>query len=422
MHLLVVDDNADVRAYLDDLLRGYGHNITLAANGQEGIEAARKYQPDVVLLDLNMPEMDGLEVVQHLRENRCSAQVIVLLAQYSADIAESALSLGADDFLVKPLHESLLLAKLSLLERVLRGSGEVGLLRALIGQVMDGVIAVNANGAIAQANEAAEQMFDAPYTELLGQPISHFIIDDTLAERAVENVPLQRAFESTPIEVTGRRSTGEEFYAEARRGILMLGNISYIVLLLRDITEQKRTQAQVTFLAHHDFLTGLPNKKTFSDRLQHAIHLADRTSSKAALLLIDLDFFKQVNDRLGHQEGDAVLKSVAEQLKACVRDIDVVARIGGDEFAAVLYNLDGGNPALVAQRMIDALARSGLGRNAGKTVGASIGIACYPDDGQDVAALIATADTAMYRAKASGRNQFCCASDALNQQLKNSAN
>lgn len=180
------------------------------------------------------------------------------------------------------------------------------------------------------------------------------------------------------------------------------GRIPGFYSLATDITELKQTEARIQYVAHHDSLTELPNRLLFNDRLGQAISLAKRDSSQFALLYLDLDRFKLVNDSLGHSAGDELLKSAADRLRQQVRESDTVARIGGDEFAVILHDIAGSDAvAGIADKIITALTTPFhlASRNLTVDIGTSIGIAVYPADAQDVDALIKQADAAMYSAK-----------------------
>ncbi len=184
------------------------------------------------------------------------------------------------------------------------------------------------------------------------------------------------------------------------------GQPEYFVAVFSDITQIKSAQRKAEYLATHDALTGLPNRALFHDRLRHALARARREKHQVALLFIDLDNFKTINDTLGHDTGDALLKEAAERLRRSVRDVDTVARLGGDEFTAILAQSDAKSAAEVARRIIDELAASFLVAGRDLFVSASVGIALFPDNGADSSELIKAADTAMYRAKELGRNRF----------------
>ena len=182
------------------------------------------------------------------------------------------------------------------------------------------------------------------------------------------------------------------------------GRITNFLGIFADISVIKQAQQQLAYLAHHDPLTGLPNRLMLMERLEHAIELARRAKSQFALMFIDLDDFKKINDSLGHDAGDALLRAVAGRMRDAVRAADTVARLGGDEFVVLLENIKGESEALcVAEKMLESVKASASMQ--GLSTSASIGIATFPGDGTDVAALMRNADSAMYRSKQAGRNR-----------------
>ena len=214
--------------------------------------------------------------------------------------------------------------------------------------------------------------------------------------------------------------------AASRRGE---GEVLGFYMLANDVTALKRAQEdlrfaavqlqhdarRLEFLAHHDTLTGLPNRAMFADRAREAVAHARRHDKTAAFLFLDMDNFKQVNDGLGHEVGDSLLKIMASRLRASVRGDDFVARIGGDEFCVLLQDIaEPREAAAVAQKLLHELAKPYRVGEHDVTSGASIGIACVPQDGDEVGTLLRLADHAMYRAKELGRNGYQFFSGVLN--------
>lgn len=210
-------------------------------------------------------------------------------------------------------------------------------------------------------------------------------------------------------EIVNRRKDGS-LYTEATAIAPVKaedGHISHFVAIKHDVTERKRLEVQLAHMAHFDDLTNLPNRALFFDRLRQALTHAKRNQTRFALLFVDLDGFKDVNDAHGHETGDALLRVAGQRLAACVRTSDTVARMGGDEFTVILQNVASGEDAgQVADKIIQTLDRPfDLAGNKCR-IGASIGISLYPDHGEDVEILVSRADTAMYHVKHSGKNAF----------------
>jgi diguanylate cyclase (GGDEF)-like protein/PAS domain S-box-containing protein len=202
---------------------------------------------------------------------------------------------------------------------------------------------------------------------------------------------------------------GREVWISSRGKTLAdgAGRPTRMIGISQDITERKRREAEDRFLAHHDTLTGLPNRRLLDDRLRQALHLAQRRDARVAVMLVDLDDFKQVNDRFGHRAGDAALREVAQRLAACMRKADTLARQGGDEFVVVIPELaHEGDCEVVAGKILRALEAPVDVERQTVRLGASIGISLFPAQARDGEALLRNADAAMYRAKQAGGNRY----------------
>lgn len=285
-------------------------------------------------------------------------------------------------------------------------------LQAIIHNAMDGIITINEAGEILGFNPAAEQIFGYAQQEVLNKNLKMLMPEPTRSEHDAYLNRYKQTGEVRIIGVCGReviatRKNGEQFPMELSISEMILGGQRYFVGIVRDITERKRAEEKIEHLAHYDYLTDLPNRALFVDSLVHCLAMAKRNSFKTAVLFLDLDGFKKVNDTQGHDVGDLLLRAVSKRLKATIRASDTVARVGGDEFIFVLNEVGSDeNAALMANKIIAALSEPFELKGRQCHIGGSIGISIYPDASTDTETLIKQADNAMYLAKQSGKNTY----------------
>ncbi|MFL5862180.1 MAG: putative bifunctional diguanylate cyclase/phosphodiesterase [Solirubrobacteraceae bacterium] len=288
--------------------------------------------------------------------------------------------------------------------------------QAVIASTLDCVIAVDEQDRLIEFNPAAERTFDYLAKDVLGGKVADLLVPPqnrefyrSLAQRIRDNP--DSSLLDRRIEATAMRSDGTQFPVEltaARvEGAGGLGPSFYGIV--RDIAERRRGEEQLAYLAYHDALTGLPNRILVEQEVDLALARARRTGGAAALMFVDLDDFKEVNDRLGHAAGDRLLASVSARLRNVLRDSDVLARQGGDEFLVLLGDLNDAPTAAaesVGGKLLNALQEPFVIAGTEVRTGASIGVSLYPDDAADTEALLRHADVAMYRAKAAGGGRF----------------
>jgi diguanylate cyclase (GGDEF)-like protein/PAS domain S-box-containing protein len=283
--------------------------------------------------------------------------------------------------------------------------------QAVIENVREGIISITSNGVIETANPATETIFGYLQNELIGQSVGVLIpkqgehggfFDQYMLNGKGGLLGGQRA------EVTAVNKQGVEFPIEISIAETVLGGKQHFVAMVRDITERKIAHEKLTRMALYDSLTGLPNRTNFFEKLEFSLAHARRNHLAVGLLFIDLDGFKGVNDRMGHAAGDHLLQEVALRLQRHIRESDIAARMGGDEFTIILNDLKSPDDAiLVAQKLLAALSQPVLYEDhAISHIGASIGIALFPDHSKTEDGLINQADGAMYRAKAAGKNRY----------------
>lgn len=272
-------------------------------------------------------------------------------------------------------------------------------LRTILDNIADGVIAIDPQGVIGIFNPMAEQIFSYKESEVLGKNIDILLTDLRTGEGSAIGVGTR--------EVVGTRKSGATFQVDLT--VCETGNKSNpgFVAIVRDITERKQAEQRLVYLAQYDALTGLPTRALFHDRATHALARAHREEKLVAIMYLDLDYFKNVNDGLGHHAGDELLKAVAKRITSCLRDVDTVSRMGGDEFTVILESIPHiDNATIVAEKILDVMQEPFHvdGHEIHMTV--SIGITIYPMDDKDLTNLLKDADQAMYRAKQAGRNNF----------------
>ncbi|HCY64914.1 MAG TPA: GGDEF domain-containing protein [Oxalobacteraceae bacterium] len=284
----------------------------------------------------------------------------------------------------------------------------------------EGIIILDAEWRIVRINAAFTAMTGFTEQEIVGMGKSVLrssVHDAGFYEKIRETVARSGHWQG---ELWGKRSDSETFPAWASISAVRGSEerIDNFIVIFSDISERKAAEERIRHLSEHDFLTGLPNRVLLLDRLQQAIAAARRNRGKLAVLFLDLDRFKNINDSLGHHIGDKLLQSVAERLKKCVRGNDTVSRQGGDEFVVMLSEVGGiEQVAHIAANILHAVGMSYHIEQHELTVTTCVGISMYPDDGQDMDTLIRNADTAMYHAKESGRNNYQFFDDDMNVRM-----
>jgi diguanylate cyclase (GGDEF)-like protein/PAS domain S-box-containing protein len=286
-------------------------------------------------------------------------------------------------------------------------------LRVIGAAAQDGIAMMDNQGRIAFWNGAAQRIFGYSEQDALGKRLHELIVPER------DRADFERHFnphrQSEPghaigntLELAGLRKDGTKIVTEHSIAGVSIDGQWHTICIVRDVTERKQFEERIRHLATYDSLTGLPNRILFYDRLRQALNLAGRNRDELSLLYLDLDKFKAVNDTLGHDAGDEILKGAADRIQQQVRESDTVARIGGDEFAVILPKIaNQQDAATVARKIIDALLppfELSCGKHEKVCIGASIGIATFPADGADLDALFKVADAAMYKAKRSGNS------------------
>ncbi|RUQ39207.1 MAG: diguanylate cyclase [Candidatus Competibacteraceae bacterium] len=555
--VLVVDDDAGQRLLTGIALQQGGCAVIEASDGAQALRCFADVQPDIVLLDVIMPGMDGFEVCAALRQSLEGANVPIIMVTGLDDVdsIERAYQVGATDFITKPIQWLILHQRVRYILRasraLLAAQESEARFRSLVQATSSIILVLDREGRVLECNHAAQELYPfchgenvsaaqmspppcahswnivegschyegtlrtpagdertllwtvSPFRDVDGFVVGSVLVgQDISARRQAEETmrKLSCAVDQNPIailitdpagridyvnrkftetsgysldEVRGRdlsllqtdllstaayqqlrqvvadgaiwqgelcgvRKDGEHFWELAHVSAIRdaQGRLTHLIWLQQDITARKQADARVRFLAYHDSLTQLPNRLLLQECLRETISQAQIQDSQPAVMFLDLDRFKDVNDSLGHQAGDVLLQQVAVRLQECLRPgdyvgvarsgtpmpSDLLARLGGDEFVILLTGIQRIEAvAQVAQRVLKAIARPFQIEGHTVSIGCSIGIALYPQHGSDEETLLRHADSALYYAKGQGRNnyQFFAASMAMESWCRN---
>ena len=428
---LIADDDATMRLLLQQSLEQRDFRVAVAENGEQAIETFIALNPDIVLLDVEMPDMDGFSVCRKLRglPNGVYTPVVMVTGRDDIDSVNYAYEVGATDFVSKPINWTILGHRMRYVLRSAQAFNELNATqarsRALLSAIPDMIFRLDGAGRYLdfQPGQSFQPML--PAQEFIGKTIRE-VLPEEVADLASQH--LKRVISSG----MGQRFEYEivmndvPSFFEAR---MVASGENEVLTIVRDITDRKVREQQIHQLAFYDTLTGLPNRQLFYEHLRQEMRRSDRDKAAMAVLFLDLDRFKLINDTLGHSVGDAVLAEVGRRLQECVRSTDLVsrsihdeavtsvARLGGDEFTILIGSIgDARDSEPVARRMIEALSEPMLVDGRELFITPSIGIATYPVDGADAETLIRNADAAMYKAKDEGRNCIQFYSTAINDR------
>ncbi|MDH4327831.1 MAG: EAL domain-containing protein [Nitrospira sp.] len=435
--ILVVDDEELVRIFAREALEQAGFEVCEASNGSQALEQCISRHPDLIVMDVVMPVMDGFSACSKLRESAEGARVPILImtALDDADSIARAYEHGATDFIAKPMNATILGHRVRYMLRgsvtlnaLLRSEARLGLAQriAKIGnwEWHPSTGRFTASPELCRLMGISQQDFGGTKKAFL--QIVHEEDRDRVGQTLNAIVD-----ERKPCDIDHRilLPNGEDFTVNLQAEAVFDDQLRAVTIVgtAKDISERKRSEREIHRLAYYDSLTGLPNRVLFKDRLTQALAHARRYQSTLAVLFLDLDRFKVINDTLGHNVGDLLLKQVADRLTDSVRHSDSIgrsiekeethelARLGGDEFTALLTNIrDPQDAGAVARRIFEALARPFLIDGHEISVTASVGIAIFPTDGDSVDLLLKNSDIAMYHAKDQGRNNFQFYSGTMN--------
>lgn len=414
--LLIEDNRADARL-LREMIREESSNHAIAVTCVESMGDAEKHLQqhvvDLVVLDLGLPDAVGTESLRRTRAAAPRVPLVVLTGRDDNVLAIEALQQGAQDYLVKGQMDGrgLLRALHYAVERKLMEEAlfeEKERAQVTLSCIGDAVMSADAAGNITFLNPVAVRLTGWTLQEATGRPVSDVfrildVLEDEATLSAESGMLARRDGVKVPIESTIAPIHDRD------------GRPTGAVIVFRDMSAARAMTRLMVHAAEHDFLTGLPNRMLLKERIAQAIVLAHRHSTRVAVLFLDLDGFKHINDSLGHLIGDQLLQSIGKRLVERGRASDTVSRQGGDEFIILLSEVEHAeDAAIAANRILQAIAESHAVEAHDLHVTASIGVSIYPEDGQDAETLIKNADTAMYQAKENGNHGYQYFKPAMN--------
>ncbi len=428
--LLLVEDNPGDARLLREMLNDQDSlyaELTHVGRMSDAEKHLAKHEFDIILIDLGLPDANGLEAVRRAHAAAPRVPLVVLTGLDDESLAAQALQEGAQDYLIKGQIDARGLLR-ALRYAVERKNMEEALFeekeraQVTLNSFGDAVACTDVSGNISFLNLVAERMSGWTWQEAAGRSMPEVLrILDATSREIVSN-PMDVEFDRDeimhlPPNCVLVRRDGFEIPIEDSVAAIhdREGKAMGAVIVFRDVSAVRAMALEMAHLAEHDFLTGLPNRMLLNDRVSRAIASAPRHMKKVAVLFLDLDGFKHINDSLGHAIGDKLLQSIAKRLGNCVRGADTVSRQGGDEFVVLLSEVElSEDAAIAARRMLRAVAEVHSVDQHDLHVTTSIGVSVYPDDALDAETLIKNADTAMYQAKENGRQSYQFFRPAMN--------
>ncbi|MGN8844509.1 EAL domain-containing protein [Niallia sp. HCP3S3_B10] len=454
INILLVDDRPENLLALEAIIEQKDYNLIKAVSGEEALKYLLKYDFAAILLDVQMPGMDGFGTAKIIkaREKTKSIPILFITANnMDSEHIFTGYSLGAIDYILKPFDPIILKAKVESLVEIYkmnqllkqqaerleekklelekankelrRISSELLVSEALANVIsdtsIDSMLVLDKDGIILKVNPTVEKMFLYQEQELLNENITTLFSGEKSQKCLDAILPVIRSLDSiyeNSKEMKLTRKDGTTFPADIQLGKRYVQEKCIIACTIRDITKKKEDEHRITHMAYHDGLTDLPNRRLFNDQLQKLVNKAKDNFEPLALLYLDMDRFKYINDSLGHYIGDRVLCEISKILKQCMRNHDFVARVGGDEFNIILPNTNRETALEKAEYILKAFKKPIHIDNYELFITTSIGISIFPYDGGETSILTKNADAALYRAKEAGKNQYNVFHSGMNLQ------
>ncbi len=441
--ILIVDDTSSNVLLLSAILKKIDADLILAYSGQEALQSVMTHDIDLILLDVQMPNMSGFDVADILKKDSRTRDISIIFvtAAYTDELHRiKGYQYGALDYIQKPIDNATLLAKVNVFltlkrqekqlmmqnqrlrdeieerkrtEQALRESESNLMLASVVfNDSSDAIVITDSDSVILKVNDAFTKITGYSADEIVGCKPSVLKSDkhnDAFYQEMWNAINSEEKWEG---EIWNKRKNGEVYpeWERITKVVDEAGNITNFIATFTDITEKKKKEEHIHYLVHYDALTGLPNRPLFRNQLTNVLARSKRNDQAGAILLMNIDRFKSINDSLGHDVGDELLIQFSKRLVQCIRKEDIVARLSADEFIVLMCELNDekGKVAhtaeIIALKMLENLATPMNIAGHELMITASIGVTMFPKDGNTVDSLIMQADTALYRAKESGLN------------------
>jgi len=415
--VLVVDDDDDLRLLVRKALEQEGFAVNEVENGKEALDVFEQTQPDIILMDVTMPVMDGFAACEKLRQLPGGGKVPILMVTGldDHDSIDKAYNAGATDFVTKPVNLLILRHRIRYMLRANRAIDDLDISKDQLARTQQ----IARMGTwewdiktrqLHWSNEVYRIFVIEP--ESLTDPYKTFLDlvhpdDRKMVKKTINNDLLKNKQCGIEYNILLPGDFERTIYQEGRTIFNEDGEAIRVVGTIQDITERKKAEQKIKFLAYYDRLTKLPNRLLFKERLGKAIADANRHGRSGAIIFLDLDNFKHINETFGHYTGDKLLKIAAKRIGDCLRNNDTAARLGGDDFGIIIeetHNLQ--DAALVARRILETMKQVIVIDGNEFYTNTSIGVSVYPLDGNNVEMLMRNADAAMSRAKELGKNTY----------------
>ncbi|MGN7614144.1 diguanylate cyclase domain-containing protein [Magnetococcales bacterium HHB-1] len=428
--ILIVDDDGRTVELMAQYLKDAGYEPDFLLESKWLFPKLDDEIIDLILLDISMPDIDGLTLLDRLKNSPKTADIpVIMVTGNSHDrVIEDSFSRGANDFVRKPVEKVELISRIrtalaasrhiqEIKEQNIRIRQNKEFVETVLHSMEEGICVLDGNFTVLEANRVFLSKISRTREEIVGRKCFNELTKDSglcdgcMGHDAIECL-VRETLETGACMVRERRHEDEEgnpLYTKVITTPIQdaNGRTYQVIYITRDITQRKILEERLRHLAFHDTLTGLPNRQLFYDRLEQSLEQGQRQGKGVAILFFDLDKFKGINDTLGHDAGDELLRQVAMRIGESVRKTDTVARLGGDEFTAIMTNFSSVEDVRhMARKNLDNLSQPFDLKGEVVEISASIGISLFPYDGREIDILMKKADQALYKVKGSGRGSY----------------